>query len=252
MSDTKDKMVTSAAASSREAVEDQLRSLMMRLFSISPVTFDRVYMEFDNVWIQHSGRSDSWASIVYQYAEPLDRDVLDRALAIEWNGTRELVRFRGCTDATAPRGEAVASFAGRPMYGEDLDEVVRFDHVQFDHVTNTAIVNHAARYGHFADAAAHGLSAWLNGRPVGQAMAMQALSSVMGQVRHVLWTIVYEDSAFALAGQCGNDDRTRIHSVQLPGAMDRAASRWSAQVRAKLAERDEASKVRVWCQGEED
>ncbi len=86
-----------------------------------------------------------------------------------------------------------------------------------------------------------------------QSAAMQAMASVMGQVRMMLWTQIYEDEAFAQSMQL-NDTPDELQATQLCGAMDRAASRWSAQVRAKLAEREEARRnnyaIRV--QGEED
>jgi hypothetical protein len=108
-----------------------------------------------------------------------------------------------------------------------------------------------ARFDHLADAAVYGR--WPSRAALAaearQSAAMQAMASVMGQVRMMLWTQIYEDEAFA---QVGKYDDGLAAAIALPGAMDRAAARWTAQVRRKLAERDEASKVRVWCQGEED
>lgn len=85
-----------------------------------------------------------------------------------------------------------------------------------------------------------------------QFTAMRAMASVMGQVHAVLYLMGREDYQFEVRGH------DRAHSVNLDamvkGGMARAASRWSAQVRAKVKAHDEARRadVAVRCQGEED
>ena len=94
-----------------------------------------------------------------------------------------------------------------------------------------------------------------------QFAAMQAMASVMGQVEKVAKMMAIEDSLYRTRSEDGPDPfgikRAYLNAVAAllrDGWMDRAASRWSAQVRAKLAEREEARRdnyaIRV--QGEED
>ena len=94
-----------------------------------------------------------------------------------------------------------------------------------------------------------------------QSAAMQAMASVMGQAGRVAQERWDEDNAWyirmSISDRTGpmrdmlRDGQTTIEAALHPGWRDRAASRWSAQVRAKLAEREEAKRPRVWVQTEE-
>ena len=115
----------------------------------------------------------------------------------------------------------------------------------------------AARARDYSQARSHSL-----GEEVDQAIAwFGAMASVMGQVEKVGKMMGIEDSLYRTRSEDGPDPfgikkayLNAVAALLRDGWIDRAASRWSAQVRAKLAEREEARRdnyaIRV--QGEED